>query len=100
MAVGESGIPLYIHVVNRVLRDMRLQQQLNGTPFNYEEFKKLMEQTELTSTQTNPLKQRLDTLESFMPRKTKSKKSKQSSSTSAGNDWATEVSMLEWGWIF
>lgn len=86
MAVGESGMPLYMHVVNRVLRDMRLQQQTTGTPFNYEEFKKQLERTELTSTQANPLKQRLDTLEIFMAKRTKTKKSKHASSVSGGSD--------------
>ncbi|KAK6221198.1 hypothetical protein QIS74_04927 [Colletotrichum tabaci] len=34
MAVGEGGMPLYLHVVNRVLRDMRLEQQRNGQDFS------------------------------------------------------------------
>jgi predicted PP-loop superfamily ATPase len=91
MAVGESGMPLYMHVVNRVLRDMRLHQQATGTSFSYEEFKKQLEMTELASTQASPLKQRLDTLESFMARRTHAKKKKHASSISGGNDWATEV---------
>ncbi|WQF90492.1 Putative P-loop containing nucleoside triphosphate hydrolase [Colletotrichum destructivum] len=66
MAVGEGGMPLYLHVVNRVLRDMRLEQQRNGQDFSYSSSKKKLDQEDLTPAQRGPLSQRLDTLESFM----------------------------------
>lgn len=67
MAVGEGGsMPLYLHVVNRILRDMRIQQQRTGSGFSYKTFKDLLDCEDLTPAQRNPLGQRLDTLESFM----------------------------------
>ncbi|KAK0612356.1 hypothetical protein B0T17DRAFT_593382 [Bombardia bombarda] len=65
MAVSGTQ-PLYMHVVKRILRDMRIHQQHNGTLFNYKEFKRLLALEDLTEMQLVPLKQRLDTLESFM----------------------------------
>ncbi|KAK2040595.1 hypothetical protein LZ31DRAFT_603743 [Colletotrichum somersetense] len=71
MAVGEGGSkPLYLHVVNRILRDMRMKQQLAGNGFSYAEFRKRLGLEDLTPGQLNPLNQRLDTLESFMVEKT------------------------------
>ncbi|WQF90333.1 Putative BAH domain, P-loop containing nucleoside triphosphate hydrolase [Colletotrichum destructivum] len=66
MAVKEGGVPLYLHVVNRILREMRLEQQEKGQRFNYSSFKEKLEQADLTLAQRGPLSQRLDTLESFM----------------------------------
>ncbi|KAJ0335217.1 hypothetical protein COL922a_009550 [Colletotrichum nupharicola] len=67
MAVGESGSkPLYMQVVNRILRDMRLEQQSTGLGFSYDKFRKYLALEDLTPGQLNPLNQRLDTLESFM----------------------------------
>lgn len=72
MAVGSGGsMPLYMHVVNRVLREMRIQQQQIGCDFDYQRFKMEMDRTELTDAQSAPLKQRLDTLESFMVKRPK-----------------------------
>ena len=70
MAIGQKDgqIPLYIHTVKRILRELRILQQEAGTPFNYQEFKRRVLGSELTRDQLGPLKQRLDTLESFMPR--------------------------------
>ncbi|KAK2001043.1 hypothetical protein LX36DRAFT_708881 [Colletotrichum falcatum] len=66
MAVGEGGsMPLYLRVVNRILRDMRTRQQVTGAGFRYAEFKRCLGLEDLTPGQLNPLKQRLDTLESF-----------------------------------
>jgi hypothetical protein len=44
MAVNpeEGSVPLYIHTVNRILREMRLSQQENGSRFDYREFKKMI----------------------------------------------------------
>lgn len=66
MAVGEGGMPLYLHVVIRILRDMRVNQQKTGSGFNYSIFKEHLEVADLTPAQRGPLNQRLDTLESFM----------------------------------
>ncbi|KAK1974691.1 hypothetical protein LZ30DRAFT_607385 [Colletotrichum cereale] len=66
MAVREGGVPLYLHVVNRILREMRLEQQEKGQRFSYSSFKEKLEQADLTLAQRGPLSQRLDTLESFM----------------------------------
>ncbi len=43
-----------------------IQQETNGT-FNYAEFKRRVDEEDLTPMQRGPLNQRLDTLESFMP---------------------------------
>ena len=69
MAIGQKDgqIPLYIHTVKRVLRELRIIQQESGTLFNYQEFKDRILRCGLTRDQLVPLKQRLDTLESFMP---------------------------------
>ncbi|KAL0940194.1 uncharacterized protein CTRU02_202957 [Colletotrichum truncatum] len=66
MAVEDGSMPLYLHVVSRILRDMRLEQQINGKGFSYASFKKKISRADLTPTQLGPLSQRLDTLESFM----------------------------------
>jgi hypothetical protein len=66
MAVSSGPMPLYLHVVNRILRDLRIIQQRTGATFNYGEFKRLITAEPLTDAQLAPLKQRLDTLESFM----------------------------------
>ncbi|KAF4952434.1 hypothetical protein FSARC_12629 [Fusarium sarcochroum] len=66
---GQNGqMPLYLHVVNRILRDLRLQQQHSGGGFDYQAFKKAIDAERLTETQYIPLQQRLETLESFMAR--------------------------------
>ena len=67
MAVTTGGnLPLYLHVAQRILRDLRVIQQKNGTGFSYTAFKRQLEQENLTDMQLAPLKQRLETLESFM----------------------------------
>lgn len=70
MAVSQNdgGMPLYMHTLMRILRELRIEQQQNGTRFNYQEFKNRLLSASLTPAQTEPLKQRLDTLESFMPK--------------------------------
>ncbi|KAF5484690.1 hypothetical protein CGCS363_v013941 [Colletotrichum siamense] len=66
MAVGEGTMPLYMHVINRILREMRIEQQNLGVTFKYKTFKKRLSEADLTPAQRSPLSQRLDTLESFM----------------------------------
>jgi hypothetical protein len=41
MAVNQddTAIPVYIHIVHRILREMHVQQQSTGTSFNYGLFK-------------------------------------------------------------
>lgn len=69
MAVGQDKgpMPLYMHTIMRVLREMRLAQQQDETVFDYKEFKNRLFISDLTQAQLDPLKQRLETLESFMP---------------------------------
>lgn len=69
MAVGQDNgpLPLYMHTVQRILRVMRVEQQSRGTGFDYAGFKTRILDSGLTPGQLEPLKQRLDTLESFMP---------------------------------
>jgi hypothetical protein len=89
----EGSIPLYIHTVTRILREMRMSQQVTGARFDYESFRSEVLTTDLTSAQLAPLNQRLSTLESFMPRpgsKVKSKKRQIFSGTS----WENQVIML------
>ncbi len=99
MAVSQDDgpMPLYLHAINRILRDMRMvQQQTNGS-FNYAEFKRLVGDTNMTPGQLAPLSQRLDTLESFMPKSqtdlgTKDQpKKKQKDESGSGNDWTIKV---------
>ncbi|CAG8006465.1 unnamed protein product [Penicillium salamii] len=68
MAVDRDNgaVPLYVHTVQRILREMRLLQQSAGSQFDYQEFKSRVLGSGLLPGQLEPLKQRLDTLESFM----------------------------------
>jgi hypothetical protein len=61
--------PLYMHVVHRVLRTMKLGEQLHGRVFNLSEFKRLVEAENLLLGQAAPFKQRIDTLDSFLYRR-------------------------------
>jgi hypothetical protein len=70
---------------------MRIEQQEKGGHFNYRAFKKEVMNTELTAAQLGPLKQRLDTLESFMPN-SETVLIKKKTSGSKGNDWTHKVS--------
>lgn len=94
MAVNQDDgrMPLYLHEITRILRNMRvLQQQTNGS-FNYGEFKRLVSLSPMTPAQKAPLTQRLDTLESFMPRAQVGLKHNQSANTTeSGNDWSIKV---------
>lgn len=96
MAVGTGVMPLYLHVVKRVLRDMRVLQQQNGTPFVYANFKQRMAAEKLSEAQNAPLQQRLETLESFMPKGQTTVSAfggkKQNKGPSTGTDWTAKVS--------
>ena len=64
-----DGWPLYVHTVLRILRTMRTEQQYeSNTRFDYSDFKRRLDGEGLVGSQLGPLQQRLDTLESFMPR--------------------------------
>ena len=98
MAVGQGDgpIPLYMHTVKRILREMRILQQATGKGFDYPKFKQRVLDAGLTPTQLEPLKQRLETLESFMPQTqvfAPGKKGKSRSST-GGSEWETVVKCL------
>ncbi|KUJ12771.1 uncharacterized protein LY89DRAFT_592320, partial [Mollisia scopiformis] len=92
MAVSsdDGPMPLYLHAINRILREMRMvQQQTNGS-FNYAEFKRLVADCNMTPGQLAPLTQRLDTLESFMPRsqtQVDNKEQARKKKNESGNDW-------------
>ncbi|KAK0124580.1 hypothetical protein ONS95_009529 [Cadophora gregata] len=98
MAVNtEDGrMPLYLHEITRILREMRIAQQNSNGSFNYAEFKRQVELSPMTPAQQAPLTQRLDTLESFMPKSQTGaipKKTKKSNHPS-GNDWSVKAGML------
>ncbi|POR36349.1 Uncharacterized protein TPAR_03449 [Tolypocladium paradoxum] len=100
MAVSsvQGGMPLYLHVVTRILRELRISQQNSGGLFNYGAFKRALEHQELTPGQKVPLQQRLETLESFMvkeqvPTAVLPKKFKGSMFRS-GNDWTPKAGQL------
>ena len=95
MAVNtEDGkMPLYLHEITRILRAMRVSQQESNGSFNYAEFKQKVEDSPMTAGQQAPLIQRLDTLESFMPKSqtgVTNEKTKQSGQL-LGNDWTVKV---------
>jgi hypothetical protein len=94
MAVGQDNgpIPLYMHTVQRILREMRIQQQRFGTGFNYAEFKDKILDSGLTPGQLEPLKQRLDCLESFIPQQQSLPKTGENESAKKrGSDWKPQV---------
>lgn len=98
MAVGQGDgpMPLYMHTVKRILREMRILQQAAGKGFDYPDFKQRVLNAGLTPAQLEPLKQRLETLESFMPQTqvfAPGKKGKSSSPT-GGSEWETVVKCL------
>ncbi|GAB1201002.1 hypothetical protein APSETT444_010386 [Aspergillus pseudonomiae] len=68
MAVKQENgeMPLYMHTVKRILREMRIEQQGTKGPFDYQAFKSKIIYGGLARRQLGPLKQRLETLESFM----------------------------------
>ncbi|RXG42923.1 hypothetical protein VDGE_02139 [Verticillium dahliae] len=95
MAVGAGNVPLYMHVVTRILREMRISQQNSGQPFKYSQFKATMNKEDLQVAQSVPLQQRLDTLESFMASSAiLSKKQKKAMKTTEANNWTPCPSQL------
>ena len=101
MAAGQvSGpVPLYMHTVQRILREMRLLQQKTCSQFDYSDFKKRILNSDLLPGQLEPLKQRLDVLESFMPpHQTKAANKahgKKTKPLALGSDWTPKVRPLQ-----
>ena len=94
MAVNQEDgpMPLYLHAIYRILRDMRVAQQQANSSFNYGEFKRQVEASSMTPAQQAPLNQRLDTLESFMPKsQTSAAAIKMKAKGLDGNDWTIKV---------
>lgn len=95
-SIQGGGLPLYLHILSRILRMLRSEQQTNGGSFQYQRFKAAIEQENLTPGQKAPLSQRLDTLESFMVRGQVSAPSssfRRLESRGKGNDWTPKVSL-------
>lgn len=97
MAVGQDNgpIPLYMHTVQRILRQMRMTQQSQGTSFNYTEFKQKVMDSGLLPGQLEPLRQRLESLESFMPLQQAAVFGKKESKRQ-GTDWNQKVWISSW----
>lgn len=72
MAVSrdDGPMPLYLHAVYRVLREMRIEQQETGSAFSYANSKARTTQTEMTAAQLCPLDQLMESLESMPNRHT------------------------------
>jgi hypothetical protein len=69
MAASTSTLSLYLHVLQRVLRDMRIAQQhsdADDVSFKYQDFRGAILAEQMTEQQSAPSKRRLQTLESFM----------------------------------
>ncbi|PTB43534.1 hypothetical protein M441DRAFT_135575 [Trichoderma asperellum CBS 433.97] len=98
MAVSsvQGGMPLYLHVVQRILRDLRIEQQDNNTTFNYRKFKDRLLNEDLAAGQLAPLQQRLDTLESFMVKEQVANSSNKSAKRNMGKgiDWEPKAGQL------
>ncbi|KAI0598880.1 hypothetical protein F4775DRAFT_553434 [Biscogniauxia sp. FL1348] len=62
----DKNPPLYMHTVQRVLREMRIYQQKKGTSFSYEAFIRNLNDAKLDGSQSSALRQRLENLETFM----------------------------------
>ncbi|KAJ5471858.1 hypothetical protein N7539_008801 [Penicillium diatomitis] len=96
----DSGAgPLYLQTVQRILREMRLLQQSTGLPFDYQDFKTRVLGSGLLTGQLEPLKQRLNFLESFMPPHQAStgykfKKTKAKTQDGASN-WAPKLTIVD-----
>jgi hypothetical protein len=92
-SIKGGSLPLYLHVIQRNLRDMRIAQQKTNSGFDYKTFKRLVDQEDLKEGQYVPLQQRLDTLESFMDPAQTSLNGK-APKVKAGIEWTLKVSSL------
>lgn len=93
MAVGQDDgpMPLYMHTVKRILREMRIVQQETGAGFDYQGFKRRLMSSNLTPSQLEPLNQRLETLESFMPKSQTGKGGATNGKKPRGSIWEPKV---------
>lgn len=87
----KEEMPLYLHCIRGLLRDLRIAHQISGKPFHYGEFKKHLEALRLTRGQERPLTQRLDTLESFMPLEQRNARSPSPHKRGKGTNWGIKV---------
>lgn len=82
--------------IQRILREMRIEQQETGSAFSYAAFKARIAQTEMTPAQLGLLIQRLETLESFMQNTqtggTNRQRKAKGVARQHGNDWASKAS--------
>jgi hypothetical protein len=92
---NDGNMPLYLHDITRILREMRLIQQDNNGAFNYAEFKSRVDASPMTPAQLMPLNQRLSTLESFMPRSQTNPNARKKTAV-GGNDWTIRVCDLRY----
>lgn len=97
-ATKGQSLPLYLSVIDRILRDLRIQHQATNGRFNYGMFKQKIDQADLTDAQLAPLQQRLETLESFMVQREalsydlfRTKATANKKSATKGTTWAAEV---------
>lgn len=67
---SDGGVPLYVWVINRILREMNeASQDSEGEPFTFEAFEDKIQDEEFAANQKNMLNLRLDILKSFMAEK-------------------------------
>lgn len=92
-SIKGGSLPLYLHVIQRILRDMRIAQQKTNSGFDYKTFKRLVDAEDMKEGQIVPLQQRLDTLESFMDPAQTSATGK-IPKVKAGIEWKLKVSSL------
>lgn len=93
-ATSTDAAPLYVSVVQRILRELRLEQQGTGGSFNYRAFRRAVNESQLLPGQLAPLYQRLETLESFMIRNQTiwtGKKAKKYYQPSSESIWSPKV---------
>ncbi|KAJ8124305.1 hypothetical protein O1611_g9336 [Lasiodiplodia mahajangana] len=86
--------PLYAQVIQRILRDMRLDQQIKGGGFKYYDFVRKLEQEQLSPDQKRGLRQRLDTLQSFLIPEQVNPFSHAKKSVPRGTNWAPRAGEL------
>lgn len=94
MAVNQEDcqLPLYLHAIKRILREMRIEQQDTNGSFKYAKFKETVMNYPMSQGQQGPLNQRLDTLESFMPKsQTDLKANGKKKTTVKGTGWTITV---------
>ena len=100
MAVGQGDgpMPLYMHTAKRILREMRMLQQGSGKGFDYQDFKTRILESDLSHAQLEPLWQRLEMLESFMPQAQAlvSRQKGKNKFQRRGSEWEPQVWDLPW----